>query len=174
MAVRQFELASPCGDLPDGHHHNVVPPQICLLKNVNQVPESAAVANRHQDAAFPGRDGSGGDLGTDVQVEHLKSAFLILVFPGVDFLGDGEDDKEQDRERNTVNRGDLFREEIADGDQEKHGGGQRQPNGPLPPADRKVAGNFVLLIVPAESQYQNPQRLQEEAPHHAERVRFPQ
>ena len=42
------------------------------------------------------------------------------------------------------------------------------------PADPDVARMLVFLIVPPEAQHRHRERVQEEAPHHAERIRFTQ
>ena len=47
-----------------------------------------------------------------------------------------------------------------------------RPTGISVPPMRKLNGNLVFLVVPVIAQHQHAQRLQEEAPHHAEGVGF--
>ncbi len=49
-----------------------------------------------------------------------------------------------------------------------------KPDRNLHAGQAEVERDLVFLIVPLVAQHQHAQRLQEEAPHHAERVRFAQ
>src|SRR4029077_17703381 len=92
----------------------------------------------------------------------------------VDFFRNGEDHKYHQRERNTVNGGDLLRKQVRDGDEAQDQGRYSQPNGDLHAAQPDIEGELVFLIVALIAQHQNAQRFQEETPHHAERVGFTQ
>ena len=78
------------------------------------------------------------------------------------------------RESDAVNRRDLFGEQIRHRHQAQHQVVAISPTGISTPPILKLNGIFVFLIVALVAQHQHAQRLQEEAPHHAERVRFAQ
>ena len=67
-----------------------------------------------------------------------------------------------------------FENRLAIGDETQNQRRDAQADGDLDAAQTKIEGKLVFLIVPLIAQHQNAQRFQEEAPHHAERVRFAQ
>ena len=77
-----------------------------------------------------------------------------------------------DGEEDAVDGGDSFRKEIGNGDAAQKDGGRAETDGDFDSGDPDVAGEFVFLIVPVIAQHQYAERLQEEAPHHAESIGF--
>ncbi len=111
-----------------------------------------------------------------IQVEF----FQRLVFGGefaflrVDVLGEREHGKHHQREGHAVDGGVFLGEQIGDGDEAQNQSGHAQADGDLHAGQPEIEGELVFLIVPLVAQRQHTQRFQEEAPHHAERVRFTQ
>ena len=138
------------------------------------MPHAVVVAHRHQHASRPRVQRLAADLRLMIQVELFQVASLLLLLAGVDPLGNHEQGIEHDGEGDAVNRGDLLGEQIGDRHQEQDQRGDAQADGNLPAADPDIERHLVFLVVPLVAQHQHAQRLQEEAPHHAERVGFAQ
>ena len=68
----------------------------------------------------------------------------------------------------------CFGEQVGDRHQPQHQRGHEQADGELAPAEVQIERKFVFLIVTLEAQHHHAQALEEEAPHHAERVRLGQ
>ena len=109
-----------------------------------------------------------------IQVELFQALLFLLRTPMVDLFGNREGQEQGQREGDTVLRGDLFGEQVGDRDGTQDAGGDDQADGDLPSRHAQVEGRLVLLVVPLEAQRRHAQGLEEEAPHHAERVRFRQ
>ena len=75
----------------------------------------------------------------------------------------------------AVNGGDLLGEQIGDRHQKPRiSVVSAEAHRNLAAADAEIERDLVFLVVPLIAQHQHAQRLQEEAPDHAERVRFAQ
>src|ERR1039458_5093469 len=160
------------GDGADGHDHDIVTPQVGLFEDGEQVRHAAVIADGDEDAAGTSVDGFGGDFGLHVEVEFLEPAFLGVDTAFVDPFGDGENNEHEDGETDAVDGGDAFGEQIRNGDQKENEGGGGEADRDFQGGDAEIAGHLVFLVVPLVAQHQHAERFHEEAPHHAEGIRF--
>src|ERR1022692_4498694 len=151
------------GDGADGHDHDIVTAQVGLFEDGEQVRHAVVIADGDEDAAGTSVDGFGGDFGLHVEVEFLEPAFFGVDAAFVDPFGDGENNEHEDGETHAVDGGDAFGEQIRNGDQKENEGGG---------GDAEIAGHLVFLVVPLVAQHEHAERFHEEAPHHAEGIRF--
>ena len=73
---------------------------------------------------------------------------------------------------NAVNRGDLLREQVGYRHEEEHQHGSAEADGNFILAEAEVQRCLVFLIVALETQRENAQSLQKEAPDDAEGICF--
>src|SRR5215471_12285836 len=106
------------------------------------------------------------------EIELLESLAFGVYLARINSLRDGEQHVEKYRERRSPDGGSLLREEIRDGHEEQSGGGQDQAKRNFRISDPKIQRDLVLLVLSMEAQDQHAQRVHEEAPDYAERIRF--
>ena len=151
--------------------------RLVFCEHLPQVLHVVVIADRHQHATGPRVQGGGVDLRLMVQIEFFQRSCVRrsqLALLGVNVFRDGEDDEHNQGEADAVIGGVLLGEQIGDRDETQNQGRYAQADRDLHAGESNVEGELVFLIVPLITQRQHAQRLQEKAPHHAERIRFTQ
>ena len=169
-----FQWTGGVGDLPNRHHHNVVPAHVGLGHHVLQVRQVTDFPDRHQDGAGARMNTGRHHFGLGNQVELLQTLFLGLLLAAVDPFRHGKDQEQNGGKQNAVNGGEFLREEVNDGGGAQHGGGEYETHGNLHAGDLKVEGHPVFLIGTLEAKHQHTNGVEEETPDHAECVGFTQ
>ena len=171
LLLGQVVLGGAGGDGAHRHHHNVVPAQVRLEQDLLEMVHGAIVADGHQNAARAGVNRRRIDLRLVVEIEFFER-FLVAMFALVDELGNREQEEEHHHERDAVDGGQLLGEQVGDGGGAEDQCRQAEADRDFALAEADVQRELVLLVMPLEAQRQHAEGLEEEAPYHAEGVRF--
>src|SRR5579863_9022184 len=153
------------------HHHYILAGSIGTAKDVMQVVEISRVADSHQNVAGTNSQSAAAQLLVSVDSELIQ--ILRLAMPGLGHLmfGIGENNKKHHTERDPGNGCFSFREQVHEGCGEQHGRDYYQSRRHFLPSDVEVPWYLPLSIQGfGITKHEHRQRLQGEAPNHAERV----
>src|ERR1022692_1677264 len=153
------------------HYHDVGLGGVRVGQHLPQVIEVARVARRDQDIAGAQLHRFGAELGILRNIELVESRVRVRVLPGGDPLGDGEDSEENNAECDPCDGCQLLREQVNHSGREQYQRDREEADGDFDAPEVKVAWYLPLAIFRLGiAQHRNCERLEREAPDHAEGV----